>query len=102
MLTSAEYNYPLGEPTEPVINVGTPTDPVYLPPEVCDVVPGQIAKAKLSSNQMANMISLSASEPGVNARHIQNIGFRATGLDTTTCDKEKKPGTKLVSLKCIR
>lgn len=78
-----KYSKVLRSPYEPVLNVGTLRNPVYLPVEVCKVPAGQVAKVKLSPDQMAKMIELSASAPGDNARQIESSGLKLTGLDTS-------------------
>lgn len=68
----------------PVINVGTAENPSYLPAEVCVVLPGQSAMAKLSGDQTRNMISFAVRGPWLNAESIVNKGFQTAGLSTQT------------------
>lgn len=74
----------LQRPDLPVVNVGTKDSPTYLPPEVCVVVPGQAAKAKLSPSQTQGMIRFAVRKPADNARSIVTQGLKASGLDPAT------------------
>lgn len=66
----------------PVINVGTDKNPSYLPAEVCVVLPGQSAMAKLSGDQTRNMIRFAVRGPWLNAQSIVNDGLLTGGLST--------------------
>nr|ANS14269.1 argonaute protein [Valsa mali] len=68
----------------PVINVGTEQNPSYLPAEVCIVLPGQSAMAKLSGDQTRNMIRFAVRGPWLNAESIVNDGLRTGGLSSQT------------------
>lgn len=68
----------------PVVNVGTEDNPSYLPAEVCVVLPGQSAMAKLSGDQTRNMISFAVRGPWLNAESIVNNGFQTAGLSSQT------------------
>ena len=59
----------------PVIDVGMPGKPKYLPVEVCTIEPGEAHFGKLSSNATANMLKLANRRPAVNAHHIVYQGF---------------------------
>ena len=54
----------------PVVNVGTRDNPSYLPAQVCSVLPGQPASAKLSPQQTTAMLSFAVRRPTFNARDI--------------------------------
>lgn len=75
------YNITCGD-DYPVINVGTNTNPSYLPAEVCVVLPGQSAMAKLSGDQTRNMIKFAVRGPWLNAQSIVNDGLLTGGLST--------------------
>lgn len=64
----------------PVINVGTTENPSYLPVEVCEVEPGQPARAKLSPYQTRNMLYFAVRPPPENATSIVTTGTRLLGL----------------------
>lgn len=77
------YNITCGD-QYPVINVGTDKNPSYLPAEVCIVLPGQSAMAKLSGDQTRGMISFAVRGPWLNAESIVNDGLLTGGLSTQT------------------
>jgi eukaryotic translation initiation factor 2C len=54
---------------------------MYLPAEVCIVVPGQPSKAKLDSSQTQQMIRHAVRKPWENARSILQDGVGTVGLD---------------------
>lgn len=60
----------LKRPTFPVLNVGTRTDPQYLPPEFCHVLPGQPYRRILSGDQTSEMLKFAARAPHLNAMSI--------------------------------
>ncbi|PGH12484.1 hypothetical protein AJ79_04228 [Helicocarpus griseus UAMH5409] len=64
----------------PVVNVGNKQRPIYLPAEVCEVLPGQPANAKLTPNQTQNMIKFAVKRPVENARSIVTNGSQALGV----------------------
>lgn len=68
----------------PVVNVGTDKNPSYLPAEVCVVLPGQSAMAKLSGDQTRNMIKFAVRGPWLNAGSIVKDGLPTGGLSTET------------------
>ena len=57
-------------PDLPVVNVGTKENPVYLPPEFLEVVPGQSSLKKLGPDQTAEMIRFACRKPFLNAGSI--------------------------------
>ncbi|KAL5001644.1 ribonuclease H-like domain-containing protein [Aspergillus recurvatus] len=68
------------DPGMPVVNVGSMTKPSYLPVEVCEVVSGQPAKARLSSNQTRQMLNFAVRSPVQNAQSIVTKGKETLGL----------------------
>ncbi|KAG7008143.1 protein argonaute-3 [Physcia stellaris] len=64
--------------TMPVVNVGTKEIPIYLPAEVCDVQPGQLAKLK--DDQTKSMIEYAKVEPAFCARKIVQDGLTKLGF----------------------
>ncbi|RYP69912.1 hypothetical protein DL771_005805 [Monosporascus sp. 5C6A] len=65
----------------PVVNVGSQTRPVYLPPEVCQVIGGQRASSKLDEEQRQKMTKFSIRLPKINAESIVNKGLETVGLN---------------------
>ena len=74
-----EYNRAC-DPNMPVVNVGTAGYPSYLPVEVCEVVPGQSFKSKLSSIQTQKMIKFAARKPWENLQFISGEGRQTIGF----------------------
>jgi eukaryotic translation initiation factor 2C len=66
-----------------VINVGTRDSPSYLPAQVCEVMPGQPANAKLSPAQTQQMIRFAVRKPTYNAQSIVMSGGQLLGFDPT-------------------
>jgi hypothetical protein len=66
----------------PVVNVGTPDDPKYLPADVCMVLPGQKAGTDLSPAQTQQMIEFTVRKPFVNAKCIVDKGLDIVGLSS--------------------
>ncbi|CAN9378323.1 unnamed protein product [Alternaria alternata] len=78
------YNITLKRPELPVVNCGSRENPMFLPAEVCVVVPGQPSKAKLDSRQTQAMIGYAVRKPWENAKSILNEGVSTVGLDENT------------------
>ncbi|MCJ1403171.1 hypothetical protein MMC11_006394 [Xylographa trunciseda] len=68
-------------PQLPVVNVGNKANPSYLPADVCMVLPGQPADAKLTPDQTASMIRFAVRNPKPNAVSIAGRGLASLGLD---------------------
>lgn len=51
-----------------------------LPPELCTILPGQAFKGKLLDEQTANMITVAAKPPNVNAATITQSGLKELGF----------------------
>lgn len=66
------------------MNVGSYDTPSYVPADVCEVIPGQPAKMKLSANQTVQMISFAVRSPGENADSIVNQGAPLLGFAPAT------------------
>jgi eukaryotic translation initiation factor 2C len=67
-----------------VINCNDAKNPMYLPAEVCIVVPGQPYGSKLSPAQTQQMINYAVRKPWDNASSILNQGIATVGLDVNT------------------
>ncbi|KAJ5597513.1 hypothetical protein N7537_007597 [Penicillium hordei] len=59
----------------PIVNVGNFDRPVYLPAELCEVIPGQPFKPELSMVQRQNMIKFSCRRPPQNYASIMTEGL---------------------------
>lgn len=58
--------------------------PIYLPAEICEIVPGQAYRGKLDPDQTAAMIKVACNPPAVNGDAIVNQGFDDLGLRPNT------------------
>ncbi|KAJ3259926.1 eukaryotic translation initiation factor 2C, 2 [Chytriomyces hyalinus] len=67
---AGKYNAPLYFPHLPCLIVGDPAKLVYLPMEVCEVVPGQRHLRKLNERQTAEMIKFTCQPPHVRSNKI--------------------------------
>lgn len=67
----------------PVLNVGNRENPNYLPAEVCQVLPGQTIKRRLSPEQTQAMITFACRKPFENADSIIGDGKAVLGLNPT-------------------
>ncbi|KAL8953104.1 MAG: hypothetical protein Q9222_001042 [Ikaeria aurantiellina] len=75
-----KYNIRLARPNEPCINLGNKENPVFVPPELLWVEPGQQYNRKLSPDQTSGMIEFAVRTPAENARRIVNQGAAMMGL----------------------
>ncbi|KAI4727686.1 Piwi-domain-containing protein [Aureobasidium sp. EXF-10728] len=76
----AQHGITLQHPKLPVLNVGTRSDPSYLPIELATVLPGQPVKRLLSGGQTEHMLRFAARAPRLNAESI--AGTPGNGLKT--------------------
>lgn len=65
----------------PVVNVGNGENPVYLPADVCMVLPGQAARTNLTGTQTAQMLRFAVRKPHDNAQSITTNGLRTVEVD---------------------
>lgn len=75
-----KYKITLRTPQAWLLNCGTRDNPVWIPPELCEVMPGQAFRGKLSDYQTSQMILVAARGPGENARRIANGAHRVIGF----------------------
>ena len=64
-----------------MVNVGDKARPNLVPPHVCRIVPGQMAKRKLDSTQTADMVENARREPQKTKDSINEDAFRILGLE---------------------
>ncbi|KAI0370698.1 Piwi-domain-containing protein [Pilatotrama ljubarskyi] len=65
----------------PLINVSmNPKRPIYLPAEICEIMPGQAYRGKLDGEQTAMMIRYACNPPEFNGNAIVQQGFDQLGL----------------------
>jgi hypothetical protein len=71
----------LTSPELPVLNVGVVNDPIYIPIEMCTVLPGQPYRKFLTGDQTSQMLKFAARVPNQNAMSIAGDGtIGGTGL----------------------
>ncbi|KAG9961030.1 Piwi-domain-containing protein, partial [Aureobasidium melanogenum] len=75
-----QHGITLQHPDLPVLNVGTRSDPSYLPIELATVLPGQPVRRLLSGSQTEHMLRFAARAPRLNAESI--AGTPGNGLKT--------------------
>lgn len=80
----AAYNIVLQYAQLPVINCGNRENPIYLPAEVCVVLPGQPSRTKLDGTQTQQMIRYAVRKPWDNAASIVGEGVQTVGLDKSS------------------
>ncbi|KAI0267268.1 argonaute-like protein [Gloeopeniophorella convolvens] len=73
------YKITLSYPNLPLIDVGGKKS-VFLPPEVCTILPSQPFRGKLLDEQTAEMIKVAAKPPNVNANAITTSGLKELGF----------------------
>lgn len=83
LTVSLEWNVKLNRPEEPCINLGTREKPVFVPPELLTVEPGQQFGKKLDESQTRAMINFAVRRPHANARRIVEQGAPMMGLSDT-------------------
>ena len=81
MFLNQAYHIRLNEKL-PVVNVGSKANPVYLPPEVCEVMAGQRAGVRLDAEQTSRMMNhaIRRPAPAQNALFIAQEGRSMVGL----------------------
>ena len=76
-----EHNIRLHYPRAPLANAGIPKDPIWIPAELCKILPGQLKRGLLTSEQTARMITFAARRPHANAESITGNGLTVTMID---------------------
>lgn len=85
-------------PDNPVVNVGNGDHPMYLPAEVCLVLPGQNIKRRLSPEQTQSMIRFACRGPDQNALSIVSDGKAVLGLDNKAARFDLAVGQSLITV----
>ncbi|KAI9796921.1 MAG: hypothetical protein M1825_006285 [Sarcosagium campestre] len=80
------HNITLQRVDAPLVNCGNRDHPMWLPPELCDILPGQVAKKKLTPEQTQMMIKVACRQPADNARLIVGEGSDALGIGSNHSD----------------
>lgn len=74
-----KYNITLAHPGLPLVDVGGQKQNL-LPPEVCDILPDQPFRGKLTDEHTAEMIKVAAKPPNINAGLIMDEGLKSLGF----------------------
>ncbi|KAG6327865.1 hypothetical protein ID866_11224 [Astraeus odoratus] len=79
-----KHNITLRHPELPLVDVGSRQNKILLPPEICEILPNQPFRGKLTKEHTAAMITVACQPPNVNGEAIVNqgsthLGFRAPG-----------------------
>ncbi|KAK6953651.1 hypothetical protein Daesc_005956 [Daldinia eschscholtzii] len=72
--------YQIKSESDFVVNVGSLEKPTYLLSDVCTVLPGQVARTKLTPQQSQKMINFCTGDPSKDTRNIQETGLESVGL----------------------
>jgi len=72
----------LRKPQAWVLNCGTYQKPVWIPPELCEVMQGQPFRGKLSDTQTTQMLTVASRTPAENARRIGGAGRGVIGINS--------------------
>ncbi|MCD9641208.1 argonaute 5 [Datura stramonium] len=82
-----KYNIVLRYPMLPAIQAGSSSKPVYLPMEICSIVPGQRYTKMLNGRQVTEMLKATCQRPGDRERTIMQI-VRTNRYDADKMVKE--------------
>lgn len=70
--------------TLPLVNLGTPSKPMFFPAERCTITAGQAVRSKLSGDEATAMLDFACRSPFANAVSIERDSAAALGLDEPT------------------
>ncbi|PFH51130.1 hypothetical protein AMATHDRAFT_75110 [Amanita thiersii Skay4041] len=79
-----KYRITLKFPDMRLVDVGGPQKAVLLPAELCEILPNQAYRGRLTDEHTANMITIAAKPPNVNAQAIVNNGLQKLGFQQAT------------------
>jgi eukaryotic translation initiation factor 2C len=79
LFSRTEYGIALKEPDLPLVDVGGQKSNL-LPPELCQILPNQPYRGKLTEEHTAAMITAAARPPNINAQSITNQGLDLLGF----------------------
>lgn len=77
MIVRFKFSYP----QYPVVSVGNKGTPIYLPPEVCEVLTGQGQSSKLDASQTGKLIKFANMQGCTKANLIADSGVSTIGLN---------------------
>ncbi|KAK8038235.1 Stem cell self-renewal protein Piwi [Apiospora phragmitis] len=65
----------------PLIDIGTPLRPIFVPAELCKIRPGQLVASKLDAAGSSAMIEFACKKPADNQQFIKTLGRQVLQLD---------------------
>ncbi|KAI9845325.1 MAG: hypothetical protein M1837_004947 [Sclerophora amabilis] len=90
-----KWNRKLDNPNVPVVNIGNEQHPSWIPAQLCNVLPGQVARKKLSPDQTQEMIKVACRKPAENASLIVGEGARVMGIGSNQPDGPTRFGLSI-------
>ena len=75
-----EYGIKLRHPELPLVDMGGQKKKIYLPAEVCNILPDQPFRGKPTDEHTAKMITVACQPPNVNGNAIMNNGLDELGF----------------------
>ncbi|GKZ18131.1 hypothetical protein AbraIFM66951_004603 [Aspergillus brasiliensis] len=91
------YNIAVNDPWLPVVNVGTPSNPSYLPAQVCRVLPGQSVAASIAASQSRQSARVDIARRGTKSTMTPQIGSIGTELSSILGLTHHNQGANLTS-----
>ncbi|XP_046490379.1 protein argonaute-2 [Neodiprion pinetum] len=82
-----EKNYTIKNPELPCVWVGGRNRQIYVPAELCTIVPGQVTIKKMDEIQTSNMIKAAATSTNIRKQKIMNA-FASINFNNDPCVKE--------------
>ncbi|KAI9461396.1 Piwi-domain-containing protein [Russula earlei] len=80
-----KYNITLQHADDlPVIDVGSPGKPRFIPAELCDIEPGEPHLGKLGAKETSEMLRVASRRPAENSAVIMENGLKRLGYDPST------------------
>ena len=78
-----KWKIELKKPDDPCVNLGNKQHPVFVPPELLEIEPGQQYNKRLDGSQTSRMLQFAVRKPAENARRIVDQGAKMMGLSLT-------------------
>jgi len=75
-----KYNFSIKFPDLPVVNVGNKNKAIWVPAEICEILPKQPFKGKLSAEQTRKMLDIATLAPNQSQGEIMQNGLKALGI----------------------
>ncbi|TFK71981.1 Piwi-domain-containing protein, partial [Pluteus cervinus] len=72
----------------PVVNVGSKRKPIWVPPELCEILPGTVYRGEFDLQGIRAMLGFATNPPAHNAKSIVNQGFETLDLTSNAFNIE--------------